>query len=118
MSKLIFKAIINVYDYIYDNGENDFDHGNRTECGGRFYTDERLKIHYPNQYVREVTTKRFGELLTPNGRTGLDLYEKMEARAGEMKGDIDPVQLACSFCPHISYCKNAVYDADQEHYYD
>lgn len=107
-----------VYDYIYDNGENDFDHGNRTECGGRFYTDERLKIYYPNQYVREVTTKRFGELPTPNGRTGLDLYEKMEARAGEMKGDIDPVQLACSFCPHISYCKNAVYDADQEHYYD
>lgn len=31
-----------VYDYIsYDRNENDFDYGNRTECGGKYYTDER-----------------------------------------------------------------------------
>lgn len=80
--------------------------------------DERIKIHYPNQFVRDVTKKRFGELVTPDGRTGLDLNEKMEARSGEMVGDLDPVKLACSFCPHINYCKNAVYAADQENYYD
>lgn len=108
-----------VYDYIsYDRNENDFDYGNRTECGGKYYTDERIKIHYPNQFVRDVTKKRFGELVTPDGRTGLDLNEKMEARSGEMVGDLDPVKLACSFCPHINYCKNAVYAADQENYYD
>ncbi|WP_026509170.1 hypothetical protein [Butyrivibrio sp. LC3010] len=108
-----------VYDYIsYDRGENDFDYGNRSECGGRFYTDERLKIHYPNQDVREVTKKRFGELATPDGRTGLDLNEEMKARPDEMVGSIDPVQRACSFCPHISYCKNAIYAVDQESYYD
>ncbi len=108
-----------VYDYIsYDRGENDFDYGNRTECGGQFYTDERLKVHYPNQYVREVTKKRFGELTTPDGRTGLNLNEEMEAKLDEMIGDMDPVKLACSFCPHINYCRNAVYAADQENYYD
>lgn len=108
-----------VYDYIsYDRGENDFDYGNRSECGGRFYTDERLKLHYPNREVRKVTKKRFGKLTTPDGRTGLDLNEKMEAKSDEMIGTIDPVQRACSFCPHISYCKNAVYAADQENYYD
>lgn len=108
-----------VFDYIsYDRGENDFDYGNRTECGGRYYTDERLKIHYPNQDVREVTKKRFGELATPDGRTGLNLNEEMGAEPNEMIGNIDPVSLACSFCPHIGYCRNAVYAADQENYYD
>ncbi|WP_028243920.1 hypothetical protein [Pseudobutyrivibrio ruminis] len=108
-----------VYDYIsYDNGENDFDYGNRTQCGGKYYTDERIKIHYPNHFVREATKNRFGKLVTPDGRTGLDLYEKLKASPEEMIGDFDPVQLACSFCPHVSYCRNAIYEVDQENYYD
>jgi hypothetical protein len=108
-----------VYDYIsYDRGENDYDYGNRTECGGEYYTDERLKIHYPNQDVRWVTLKRFGELTTPDGRQGLDLNEEMKARPDEKISYLDPVELACSFCPHLNYCKNAVFAVDQENYYD
>ncbi len=108
-----------VYDYIsYDRGENDIDYGIRTECGGKYYTNERIKIHYPNQDVRDVTKKRFGKLMTPDGRQGLDLNEKMEAKPSEKIGDLDPVMQACSFCPHISYCKNAVYTVDQDNYYD
>ena len=96
-----------VYDYIsYDRKENDMDYGNRTECGGRFYTDERLKIHYPNQDVREKTIVKYGKLGTPDARKGMDLYETVE------------VPDACIFCQHVSYCRNALYAGDQENYYD
>ncbi len=108
-----------VYDYIsYDRGEIDKDYKYRTQCGSKYYTDERIKIHYPNQDVREVVKKRFGKLMTPDGRQGMDLNEKMEAKPSEKVGDLDPVMQACSFCPHISYCKNAIYSVDQENYYD
>ena len=82
------------------------DYGNRTECGGRYYTDERLKIHYPNQDVRGETLIRYGKLNTPDGRRGMNLYETIE------------VPDACIFCQHISYCRNALYAGDQENYYD
>lgn len=96
-----------VYDYIsYDRKENDMDYGSRTKCGEKYYTDERLKIHYPNQYVRSETIARFGKLNTPDGRKGMDLYEIME------------VSDACIFCQHVNYCRNAMYAGDQENYYD
>lgn len=96
-----------VYDYIsYDRRENDMDYGNRTECGGKYYTDERLKIHYPNQDVRCETLVRYGKLNTPDGRKGMNLNEIME------------VSDACIFCQHVSYCRNALYAGDQENYYD
>ncbi len=97
-----------VYDYIsYDRKENDMDYGNRTECGGKYYTDERLKLHYPNQDVRAEALVRFGKLNTPDGRKGLDMYENMEE-----------TPTACIFCQHASYCRNALYAVDQENYYD
>ena len=96
-----------VFDYIsYDRKENDLDYGNRTECGGRYYTDERLKIHYPNIDVRRETIARYGKLNTPDGRRDLDLYETAT------------VQGACTFCQHVNYCRNAMYAVDQENYYD
>lgn len=96
-----------VYDYIsYDRRENDMDYGNRTECGEKYYTDERLKIHYPNQDVRSETLIRYGKLNTPDGRKGMDLNEVME------------VPDACIFCQHVSYCRNALYAGNQENYYD
>lgn len=109
-----------VYDYIsYDRRENDMDYTHRTECGGYFYTDERLKIHYPNQQVREVAIDRYGKLMTPDRRKGMNLYEVMEATNDEeMYGKKDVVKMACMFCPHIDYCRNAVYFGDQENLYD
>ena len=109
-----------VYDYMsYDRRENDMDYGNRTECGGFFYTDERIKLHYPNQKVREVTLGRFGKLMTPDGRKGMNLYEVMEATSEEeVFGGKDIVKTACMFCPHMDYCRNAIYAGDQENYYD
>lgn len=109
-----------IYDYIsYDRREDDMDYGHRTPCGGYYYTDERLKIHYPNQQVREVAIERYGKLMTPDRRKGMDLYEVMEATNDEeMYGKKDIVKTACMFCPHIDYCRNAVYYGDQENLYD
>ena len=109
-----------VYDYIeYDRREDDMDYRSRTNCGGYFYTDERIKIHYPNQQVREVTIGRYGKLMTPDGRKGMNLYETMEATdEEEVYGRKDIVKMACIFCPHIDYCRNAIYYGDQENFYD
>lgn len=109
-----------VYDYIsYDRREDDMDYGSRTECGGYYYTDERLKLHYPNQQVREMTIGRFGKLMTPDGRRGMNLYEVMEATSDEeMRGRKDVVRTACMFCPHMDYCRNAIFYGDQENFYD
>lgn len=96
-----------VKDYLsYDRRENDIDYSHRTECGGKYYTDERLKIHYPNQEVRTAAIAEYGKLRTPDRRMGMNLYEMME------------VPDVCVFCQHESYCRNALYSGDQENYYD
>ena len=109
-----------VYDYMsYDRRENDMDYGNRTECGGFFYTDERIKLHYPNPQVRAMAIGRYGKLLTPDGRKGMNLYEVMEAtNEEEIVGRKDVVKTTCMFCPHIDYCRNAIFYEDQENFYD
>jgi len=97
-----------VYDYIsYDHKEDDMDYGMRSECGGYFYTDERLKINYPNQDVRGDAIVKYGRLYTPDGRRGINLYDRS-----------DVIGEACSFCPHIDYCRNAYYPGDSEDFYD
>lgn len=109
-----------VYDYIsYDRRENDMDYKNRSEYGGFFYTDERIKLHYPNPLVREMAIGRYGRLLTPDGRKGMNLYEILEATNDEeLIGQKDVVKTTCMFCPHMEYCRNAIYYADQENFYD
>lgn len=109
-----------VYDYIsYDRRENDMDYGSRTECGEFHYTDERIKLHYPNPQVREMAIGRYGKLMTPDGRKGMDLYEVMEATDDEeIVGRKDIVKTTCMFCPHIDYCRKAIHYGDQENFYD
>lgn len=109
-----------VYDYIsYDRREDDMDYGGRTECGGSYYSDERFKIHYPDPKVRGMAVGRFGKLMTPDGRRGMDLYEVMEAmNEEEVVGQKDVVKTTCMFCPQIDLCRNAVFYGDQEDLYD
>ena len=96
-----------IYDYIsYDKYDKDINYEHRTQCGERFYTDERIKIHYPNHEVRKHAIEEFGKLCTPDGRNDIDVNARPEIR------DV------CSFCQHIDYCKNAIYAVDQEDYYD
>lgn len=96
-----------VYDYMrYDQGEEDMDYGKRSEYGNRFFTEERLKIHFPDRSVRSEAIEKYAKLMTPGGRKGMNLYEKPENE------DI------CTFCPHINDCRNARYTKDQENYYE
>lgn len=109
-----------VYDYLsYDRNEEDMDYQHRSECGGLYYTDERLKICNPNQDVRDIVIGRFGKLATPDGRKDMNLYEELAASSDEEKrGKKDMVKMSCIFCPHSEYCRNAIYAQDQESYYD
>lgn len=100
-----------IKDYIYYEGKyDDMDFGNLTRKGQKYYTNERLKVFYPNREVREEANKHFGRLTTPDGRKGLNLYETSE------------IENACIYCPHEEYCRNARFaidkKADQEEYYD
>lgn len=96
-----------VYDYIsYTQNYTDNDDGNFTECGGKYYSDERLKILFPNPQVRDMAMVQMGKLYTPDGRKGLDLYADVEAKN------------ICSFCQHINNCRNAKFQVDQENCYD
>ncbi len=106
-----------VYDHISsdhrENLEDDMDYGCRTKCGDYYYTDERLRIHYPNRQVREVAKGRFAKLMTPDGRNGMDLYAAMEPTEEEKVKKLD-VSAVCMYCPHADYCRNAIYYVDRE----
>ena len=78
----------------------------RTRCGDNYYTDERLKVHFPNETSRNTVLGKYAQLMTPDGREGMQLY------------DLESDPNVCTFCPHISYCRNAAYSGDQENYYD
>lgn len=103
-----------IKDYIrYEGRYEDMDFGNLTKKGDKYYTDERLKVFYPNREVREAAVKQFGLLSTPDGRNGLNLYETSD------------IKDACIYCPHEEYCRNARFAVDggfnckeQEAYYD
>ena len=100
-----------VKDYItYEGRYDDMDFGNLTPKGKKYYTDERIKVFYPNRKVRESALKQYNKLSTPDGRQGLNLYETSE------------VEDACIYCPHEEYCRNARFAVDnkndQEAYYD
>ena len=94
-----------IKDYIgYDDDDTAFLTG-RTETGKKYYTDERLRIQYPNTGVRKKAMKSFGMLATPDGRTDMDITEDVDSHN------------QCMFCPHASYCKNAIYFEDGERFY-
>ena len=102
-----------VNDYI-DIKDVDFE--GRTELADVFYSDERLKVRFPNKNVRSQALGEYGKLLTPDGKTGMDFYKT----AADM--DTDPYKKVdtdvCLFCQHQSYCRYAVFAVDAEALYD
>lgn len=98
-----------VYDYIFDeNSFSDYDFDGYSELEDRSYSEERLKVRFPNKAVRAAAMEQYGKLLTPNGRTGMDFYTTTEMKKP------DP----CLFCQHQDYCRYATYVVDQEDLYD
>lgn len=94
-----------IIDYL-NTYSSDIELGQTTEYEDFAYTDERLKIKYPNQEVREAIGKKYAELLTPQGTKGINAYDKCSTK------------MVCAFCQHADYCRNAVFHLDQEETYD
>lgn len=105
-----------IYDYL--NGENSFtevDYEGRSEIGDISYTDERLKVRFPNKSVRDQALLKYGKLLTPDGQTGMDFYRT--ADKGINPRETNSVDV-CLFCQHQHYCRYAVFAVDAEALYD
>lgn len=106
-----------VYDYLYsENSFHDMDFEGRSELGDLGYSEERLKVRFPNKNVREQALEKYEKLLTPDGKTGMDFY----TTAADL--DTDPYKKVntdvCLFCQHQGYCRYAVFAADAEELYD
>ena len=106
-----------VYDYLqYQNSFTDVDYAGYSELENMSYSDERLKVRFPNRDVREQALDKYGKLLTPDGQKGMDFY--VSAADNETNpyktGKID----VCLFCQHQDYCRYAAFAVDQEALYD
>ncbi|SNU04619.1 hypothetical protein SAMN06297422_101161 [Lachnospiraceae bacterium] len=101
-----------IKDYITaEDNTNDIDFAGTSECGNRKYTEERIRIHFPNVKVRKAALNEYKKLNTPDGKVGMLIDE-----------EIDMVDI-CTFCPHQSFCRKAKYvidvnDDEEERYYD
>ena len=82
------------------------DYNQRSEMNDVYYTDERLKVKYPNKDFRKFADELYAMLLSPDGTTGMNVHKPAL------------VKHACVFCQHEEYCRNAVHALDQEAYYD
>lgn len=106
-----------VYDYLqYQSGFSDVDYAGYSELGNMRYSDERLKVRFPNKDVRDQALEKYGKLLTPDGRTGMDFYV---TAADNETNPYKKVKLdVCLFCQHQDYCRHAAFAVDQEALYD
>ncbi len=106
-----------VYDYLqYQNSFSDIDYEGYSELGDVRYSDERLKVRFPNKDVRQQAMAQYGKLLTPDGRTGMDFYVTAADKEADpyKKTNLD----VCLFCQHQDYCRYAAFSKDQEALYD
>lgn len=106
-----------VYDYLqYQNSFTDVDYAGYSELENMRYSDERLKVRFPNKDVREQAMDKYGKLLTPDGQKGMDFYV---TAADNETNPYKKVKLdVCLFCQHQDYCRYAAFAVDQEALYD
>lgn len=82
-----------------------FDKALWDEYGDYMYPPARMEISYPEGSLRECANKKYSELSSQIGRTGMDLFSPTDVKG------------ACVYCPHADYCRNAIHALDQEDYY-
>lgn len=106
-----------IRDYINpdDSNFNDVRFQSYSSLGGMDYTEERLKIRFPNKKIRDEALAAYSELLTPQGQNGMDLYKKREDTNIPAYMQKTP---PCSFCQHQTYCRLAIFRGNQEDLYD
>lgn len=104
-----------IYDYMqYENGFDSALEQDMTFFEDMCYTEERLKVRFPNRGVRDYALASFGKLLSPDGTKGMNFYERLSDDATH-KGKVPDV---CLFCQHQGYCRLASFVVDQEELYD
>ena len=106
-----------VYDYLRSvDSFKDIDFSKLSETGEMSFTEERLKVHFPNKDVREQAFDEYGKLLTPDGKNDVDFYTTAADTETDpyKKTKVD----VCLFCQHQDFCRCAVFYADQEALYD
>jgi len=107
-----------VYDYLqYQNSFTDDDISGRSELGDIHYTEERLRVRFPNKDVRDQAFDKYSRLLTPDGRRGMNFYSTPEEQNKPKLKEGGSVRV-CLFCQHQNYCRYATFAADEEELYD
>ena len=106
-----------IRDYINpdESNFNDARYQGYSSLAGMEYTEERLKVRFPNKKIRDEALSAYSELLTPQGQNGMDLYKKRDY------ANIPPYMRKtppCAFCQHQTYCRLAVFGGEQEDLYD
>lgn len=103
-----------VYDYLqFQDGFSDIDYQGISDLGNMHYTEERLKVKFPNREVRDQALTEYGKLYSPDGMTGMNLYTSPHTLY-QSKSKVD----VCLFCQHQDYCRYAVFAVDQEALYE
>lgn len=106
-----------IYDYLkLDSSFKDRDFSESTELGAMSFTDERLKVHFPNKNIREQAFTEYGKLLTPDGKNDIDFYvTAADTKTNPYKKEKTDI---CLFCQHQNFCRCSVFSVDQETLYD
>lgn len=106
-----------IRDYLqFENDFQDTEYKGTSRLDNVLYTEERLKVRFPNKNVRDQALEGYAKLMTPDGRRGMNLYQTAADLETDLykKVDLD----VCLFCQHQNYCRYAVFAVDQEALYD
>ncbi len=99
-----------ILDYLLIRDEgNEISHGQSTAYGGREYTEERLRVLFPDRGLLSSALSAYGNL--------------GQRKSGPVDLESPPAQKkVCVFCPHQGICRNALYAVDDcgeaENYYE
>lgn len=106
-----------VYDYLqYQNNFTKEEFSDYSQMGEFLYSDERLKVRFPNASIYNQAYDEYINLYKANGRKDMDFYTKpnLPTSVLSQKKAMD----VCLFCQHQEYCRYATFAVDQEVLYD
>lgn len=107
-----------IYDYIM-GGRDDYNDNNegivgKYKFGNVKYSEQRLRVHFPDYKGRQEAIKSYGELDTEKGKKSIKLTKPGFSYTPEgMVSKTHP----CAFCPQVDICKYSVFPKDREKVY-
>lgn len=103
-----------IYDYMmYQSSFTDVgEFSTYSEIEDMSYTEERLKVRFPNKSARDNAIIAYSKLYSPDGQKGMNFYMS----ASDVKNNVnhgDELD-ACLFCQHQNLCRYAVFAVDKK----